>query len=386
MCGRLISIIVPIYNIEQYLDKCISSLTTQTYKNLEIILVDDGSTDDSGTICDKFAVCDKRIKVIHKFNGGLVSARKAGIKVAVGDYIGFVDGDDFIEPEMYERLVNSIEEMQVDVIHSGYIKNDGQYFSVKYRQKYIFSTPKSREEFIKKQILNPTDNAMVSPSIWSKLFKRSFLEEAYMGMQDSLSYGEDLWCLCSCILKCTSFGTVAEAWYHYVKRETSICNERNVENVQRETKLYTALKKLFEDYGAYMELKEDLERFYLRNLLTCIKQLTNTICPVYEYPALGKLAGKKIILYGAGAVGQDYYTQLRRDMRCTVIAVSDKCKDRYSCDFMKIIDADEIAECDFDVIVIAVLRESTAKNIEEELAAKGIEREKIVWKQPRLTV
>lgn len=386
MQERLISIIVPIYNIKQYLDKCILSIKNQSYKNLEIILVDDGSTDDSGIICDKFAACERRIKVIHKPNGGLVSARKAGIKAAVGDYIGFVDGDDFIEPEMYERLAGAIEEMQVDFVHSGYVKNDGQNFSVKSRKKYIFNDKKSREKFIKRQILDPTDSDSVSPSIWSKLFKHNFLKEVYTGIQDSLSYGEDLWCLCSCIMKCSSFGTVSESWYHYVKRDTSICNERNVENVQRETQLYTALKKMFEDYGIYTELREDLERFYLRNVLTCMKLLANIVCPVYKYDGMDKLAGKRIILYGFGEVGQDYYTQFQMDMRCTVIAVSDKGKDRYGCNFMKIIGADEITECDFDVIVIATLRENTAKMIEEELTAKGIKREKIIWKQPKLTV
>nr|WP_300887561.1 hypothetical protein [uncultured Acetatifactor sp.] len=150
--------------------------------------------------------------------------------------------------------------------------------------------------------------------------------------------------------------------------------------------MYTALKKLFAEHGAYAELKEDLERFYLRNMLTCMKQLTNTLCPVYEYPSMDKLAGKKILLYGAGEVGQDYYTQFRRDMRCTMVAVSDKCRDRYDCGFMKVISPDEIPEWDFDVIVIAVLRERTAGAIEDELAAKGIEREKIIWEQPKLTI
>ena len=326
------------------------------------------------------------MKVIHKVNSGPSVARGMGIKAATGDYIGFVDGDDFIEPEMYESLVRSIEEMQVEFIHSGYLKNDGQSFSVKSRKKYIFNDIKSREEFIKKQILDPTDNEAVAPSIWSKLFKADFLKAAYMGIQDDLSYGEDLWCLCACIMKCSAFGTVPESWYHYVKRETSISNKRNIDNVQRETRLHAALRKLFEDYGAYTEMKEDLERFYLRNLLVCMKRLTAAVCPVYEYPAMDMLVGKRIVLYGAGEVGQDYYTQFRRDMRCTVVAVSDKYRDRYSCDFMKVIGADEIAEYDFDVVVIAVLRESTAGIIEEELAAKGIERGKIIWGQPKLTV
>ncbi|MBD5500360.1 MAG: glycosyltransferase [Lachnospiraceae bacterium] len=102
----LISVIVPIYNIVEYLPRCINSIRRQTYRNLEIILVDDGSTDNSGAMAEKFALEDKRIKVFHKENGGSSSARNLGIKKASGDYIGFVDSDDYIEPEMYERLLS----------------------------------------------------------------------------------------------------------------------------------------------------------------------------------------------------------------------------------------------------------------------------------------
>ena len=101
----LISIIIPIYNVEQYLRQCLDSVINQTYKNLEIILVDDGSTDNSGKICDEYAVKDNRIKVIHKENGGVSSARNAGIDIAKGEYIGFVDSDDYIEKDMYEYLL-----------------------------------------------------------------------------------------------------------------------------------------------------------------------------------------------------------------------------------------------------------------------------------------
>ena len=101
----LISVIVPIYRVEAYLEQCIQSIRNQTYKNLEIILVDDGSDDQCPQICDRYARVDERIKVVHKVNGGLDSARKAGIIAASGKYIGYVDGDDWIEPEMYEQLL-----------------------------------------------------------------------------------------------------------------------------------------------------------------------------------------------------------------------------------------------------------------------------------------
>lgn len=100
--GDLISIIVPVYNVESYLEQCIDSILAQSYKNLEIILVDDGSTDRSGDICDRYAEKDSRIHVVHKANGGLSSARNAGLKICHGDYLGFVDSDDYIDPDMYK--------------------------------------------------------------------------------------------------------------------------------------------------------------------------------------------------------------------------------------------------------------------------------------------
>ena len=110
MSGILISVIVPVYNIEsEYLERCIKSICNQTYKNLEIILVDDGSNDGSGIICDKFAMEDSRIRVFHKENGGSSSARNLGIKEAKGEYIGFIDSDDYIEPDMYELLAGAVE-------------------------------------------------------------------------------------------------------------------------------------------------------------------------------------------------------------------------------------------------------------------------------------
>ena len=115
-----VSIIVPIYNVEKYLSKCIESILSQTYKNIEIILVDDGSPDNSPQICDEYAKKDDRIIVIHKANGGVSSARNAGIDIATGKYIGFVDPDDYIENNMYELMMNKIEEYQANIVICGY--------------------------------------------------------------------------------------------------------------------------------------------------------------------------------------------------------------------------------------------------------------------------
>ena len=110
-----ISIIVPVYNVEKYLEKCVRSILAQTFTDFELILVDDGSPDSSGAMCDQFAEQDQRVKVIHKENGGLSDARNAGIEIATGEYLGFVDSDDYIADDMYELLYTNIVKEDADL-------------------------------------------------------------------------------------------------------------------------------------------------------------------------------------------------------------------------------------------------------------------------------
>ena len=140
-----ISIIVPVYNIEEYIEKCVKSITKQTYKNLEIILVDDGSTDSAGKICDKLAEKDERIKVIHKKNGGLSSARNAGMKKATGDYICFIDGDDYISKDYCELMYNALIERIINSKNDDnevYIKSIKKCIDKNYITKILFKTNK----------------------------------------------------------------------------------------------------------------------------------------------------------------------------------------------------------------------------------------------------
>lgn len=130
MSNKLLSIIVPVYKTEKYLVKCVESIRNQTYKNLEIILVDDGSPDNCGEICDNFQLVDDRIQVIHKSNGGLSSARNAGLKIASGDYVTFVDSDDYVEIDIYEKLINILETNQCDIVTMQFREVNGDYVSV----------------------------------------------------------------------------------------------------------------------------------------------------------------------------------------------------------------------------------------------------------------
>lgn len=169
---ELISIIVPVYKVEQYLEKCVYSILNQTYQNLELILIDDGSPDKCPKICEKLAQVDSRIIVIHKKNGGLSSARNAGIDIAKGDYIGFVDSDDYIDKQMYEKLYNNMKKYDADI-------------SIGKFQK-VYETSEIKTEFIdevidvwsrKEALSHLYDKKYFGCEAWNKLYKRYILDD-----------------------------------------------------------------------------------------------------------------------------------------------------------------------------------------------------------------
>ncbi len=168
---ELISVIVPAYNIEKYLERCVESILKQTYENLEIILVDDGSTDKTGAICEQLARQDNRIVVIHKENGGLSDARNAGIDVANGHYLSFVDGDDYIESNMYELLISEMDNPMVSLVSAGHVCVDMQG-----NKKVANSTKKmyldKKEAFLNLLCLNQN----LYQNSWSKLFRRELFQ------------------------------------------------------------------------------------------------------------------------------------------------------------------------------------------------------------------
>lgn len=175
MINNKISVIIPVYNVEQYLRQCVDSVLKQTYHNLEVILVDDGATDSCPAICDEYARQDERIRVIHKTNGGLADARNAGLQIATGDYIGYVDSDDYIHQEMYERLLTACEEHQADIgICRFSIFSDALGDLIDYREVRTYNNREALEAYIDESV-----DELITPSAWSKLYKRKCVE----GMQ-----------------------------------------------------------------------------------------------------------------------------------------------------------------------------------------------------------
>lgn len=214
----MISIIVPIYKTEKYIKECIESILGQTYAEIEVILVDDGSPDNCGKICDEYAKRDSRIKVIHKENGGLVSARQAGLEAASGDYIGFVDGDDSIEPEMYEAMAKAAEEYSPDVICSEFYQSfeERAEASSQCFEEGFYDKERLIKEIYPRMLYSGRYYRFgISPNCWSKLFKKELLKKYLPLVDTKIRMGEDAAFTYPCLLDAKSVYCVKKPLYKY---------------------------------------------------------------------------------------------------------------------------------------------------------------------------
>lgn len=216
--NKKISIIVPIYNVEQYLDKCVESLVNQTYKNLEIILVDDGTKDKSGEMADLWSIKDDRIKVIHKKNGGLSDARNAGIKIATGEYIAFVDSDDWTNYKMYEILISNLEKYNADIsvcavkkVYEEDVVNEKQVVN---KDICVFTAEEALENLIDEGILKQT--------VWNKLYKREVIDGIYF--EFGKIHEDEFWTY-QIFGKCEKIVYTYEQLYYYLQRSGSIMDK-----------------------------------------------------------------------------------------------------------------------------------------------------------------
>ncbi len=265
-----VSIIVPVYNVEKYLERCINSLRNQTLKNIEIILVDDCSTDLSGKLCDDFSKEDNRIKVIHKENEGAGKARNSALEIAVGKYIGFVDSDDYVEPKMFETLYDTAEKYKSDLVMSGVVYRNGNIFKKDgecIRKDYFsddthFQTEKELKELkmgIVGALPHDADDSKYGMSIWKNLFKTEiiknnnlcFQSEREMLSEDALFMIDYI----SCIKKATG---IKEAFYNYIRNEASISKSYKKDRFEKSLVFVNEVKKRFgkdcepEEYQIYL--------------------------------------------------------------------------------------------------------------------------------------
>ncbi len=386
---NVISVIVTVYNMEQFLEQCLESIINQDYDSLEIIVVDDGSTDNSGAICDAFAKQDNRIKVIHKENGGLVRARKTGLELATGTYVMFIDSDDYVESDFCSTMEKYMTESGADLYHANIYKNDEMHKGINCDYLYDF-TEENRHSFLGVNVFGDNTKTTMAknqiyPGVCLKIFKRELIEKYYNNVPDSQSFGEDLICFIHILQNCSKMGVTKRAFYHYRIREDSMSHENGIVMAVEATKLYEHIKRIFDEYQYPKSVHDSLNEYYKNTMLVRLlgEAQYKKIKRQYYLSNISYLMYKKIILYGAGNVGFDLYAQLCKYENIKILDWVDKNCERILCEYRKIKDLSRLAFLDYDIILVAVANEKVFDSITSDLVSRGIEKSKIIWSNPQ---
>lgn len=373
----LVSIIVPIYGIERYVGICIESLLKQTYKNIEIILVDDGSPDRCPELCDLYAKKDSRIKVIHKENGGLVSARKAGLQIAQGKFVGYVDGDDWVEPDFYEKMVKIALEYNTDVVCAGQSRDlfDKSVSLVDAFPQGLYSADKLERFKMTMLSFGNFYRLGVSTYVWNKLFSKKILYQHQMNVDERITIGEDAAVVYPVFMNSKCVYIDDNVGYHYRQREDSM--------LKKNTDFSLELKKIRYLYD-YMH---DFAKKYGFNL---IKQVTDYVLGICIIRSGGRLPdnsysvysnayyGKKIVVYSAGTFGQQLINRFNEKEHCQIVAWVDDDYWEYRRCCLDVDSVESVGNLDYDYILIAAIDEHKIKHIVDRLIGMGISKEKVL--------
>lgn len=223
------SVIVPVYNVERFLRQCVESVLNQSCGDFELILVDDGSPDNCPRICDEYALKDGRVKVIHKPNGGLVSARKAGCVVAVGEYVVCLDGDDYIAPNCLDSFAKAIDEYSPDICLCGFYKayseNDVKCLPF---ENAGFYDKETIEKYIYPYLIENKYGRYFSASIWAKAFRREIYTEYQTSVDSRIKIGEDQCVVKPCVFRAESLYVIDECLYYYRQNDESMTKSKGV--------------------------------------------------------------------------------------------------------------------------------------------------------------
>ena len=297
--NELISVIIPIYNVERYLEKSIESVIGQSYKNLEIILVDDGSTDESGKMCDEIAKKDKRIKVIHKKNGGLSDARNAGIEVAKGKYLGFIDSDDYIDKYFYETLYTVLKKYNADISMCNYKKvyTDFEENNAKLEHKeQVFNSKQALRELL---LFGKIENYA-----WNKLYRKELFEKVRYPVGKKM---EDIGTTYLTIKNSKTVVVTDYIGYFYRQRKGSIMSDGNP-NLIRDTR-----DMVNKRYNDLIKTDKDLISELNINRLTFIK---------YYFEDIGKLKDKSILseFKNEHKFYKEHYKTYKKEIKKTTVS------------------------------------------------------------------
>lgn len=371
----LISVIVPIYNTDKYTGICIESLINQRYKKLEIILVDDGSTDRCPEICDLYTRKDNRIKVIHKKNGGLVSGRKTGMQASTGDYVGYVDGDDWVGEGYFESVVNVISSENPDVVISGWKR---VLFDQKVPMNNGFPSGSYTDadlEKLKSEMISKGKfyKHGISTYVWNKVFKRELVYDCQMNVDEKLMIGEDACVSYAALLKSKKVYINDNYDYHYRQHEDSMLKKSG--NYSLEIERLNALHKNLLSFTAENKaLKSQVDDYVLVSFII----RSGGLYPNNEYIFGTDFLNKRVVVYNAGTFGQAFVSKILEKKSCTLVGWIDDDYWEYRRCCLDVDPVEKINDFEFDYLIVAVVDGEFSEVIRERLLHIGVDKDKII--------
>ena len=374
-----VSIIVPVYNVEKYLHECLDSLCNQTYDNIEIILIDDGSSDGSEAICKRFSDKDKRVVFLAQKHAGAVGARKRGIENSQGEYLTFVDADDYVKPSYVDYLLKKMHQCDIVTSRLQY----GERFMQNAILSGVYSGNKLIDVYANMLISNTNGGRGILTNMCGKMFKTAMAREVMQEVDERIYYGEDAEFVYRYLLKCSTICITDYCGYVYRINNNSVCHIVHDDYLENLNFMYLSLKDAFEKSDYKNVLIPQLQR-WIAGLLCSAPHMMgfsaeNNIL-IHFMPIFPEIVNQQIIIYGAGAVGRDYMRQIIAQQCSTVVAWVDRNWNSMESSLGDIRNPECIADLTWDYIIIAVNDTSVAESIISNLVSKGVKRERILWK------
>ncbi|MCI8598691.1 MAG: glycosyltransferase [Lachnospiraceae bacterium] len=375
-----ISIIVPIYNAESYIKECIHSILDQVYKEWELILVDDGSVDLSGAICDEFAARDDRIQVIHKKNEGLICARITGIEAARGEFLSFVDADDWVDKCFLKRLVNGMESIGADIVISGCV-NEQKDFSANEINRIpagVYEKEELAANFIPKMLhYEGFYQFGVLPYLCNKLFRKRKLQKFYSLIDTKIYDGEDVAVVYPYLLSSSKVVVIEDCLYHYRIHENSMSAQKGDRFYENVSRLYLHLNRQFQMSEYYPVMLPQLNQYMRRMVWLGIPEEIK-IRERYCFPFSKVPHDSNVVLYGAGSVGLLYAQQIKKTKYCHVVLWADRNHLSLQKQGLAVKAPEMIAKETYDLVVVANAKPEIRGEIRKDLISLGVQREQIV--------
>ena len=384
--NKLLSVIITVYNSDKYLEICLNSVLNQTYCFLEVSLVDDGSNDRSGFICDEFAKRDSRIYVYHTVNQGSVAARNFGVSKAKGDVITFIDSDDWIETDMYQEMMNIYEKYEPDIISSGIIYDDGRDCHIEYDIFHgIYEKEKIMDEVIPVMMYDPVSHKRaVTPSVCTKLFKKSLWTGTVKNINAAITYGDDAAITYISISKANRIMFMEKVWYHYCIHGNSQVTSYAIRSFEQIREFQRYMETKFKELGVWENTWYQLKQYILLFLHAAIETIydidINTF--FYQFPYDMVREESRIVIYGAGSVGKSYFHNFINRNYGMIAGWVDRNFKKISEAGYNIQSPEEIKNMQFDYVVIALTDANKADCVKNSLINMGVSMDKIVWKKP----